>query len=322
MRCQLVGAVAVAVCLACALGAPRGAPGQATSIPFRPRPPLDRGADAMRREAAARKKELDGNFARIATLGGGGVPAAGVVMRKQAVAVAPAMAFAVRAGNGNLDPQIQQWVQQFRPTLRVEYQFVRTVCDPSKDERKRLARAAERALKDAATEFAEWQSGRRRVPVGGKFLQPVPAKSIQQGIAAAVKANLSPGQAARYQEEAARRAADQREAAVLNLVAKFDQDLALSADQREKLRASLSANWDDSWCQSLQMFMYDNQYFPQIPDQFISPILNPVQRRVWTGTQKVQQNFFGGGVMMGNDPLDDEDLREAAEAAQKEGAKK
>lgn len=315
---------------ACAVG-PVVVPAQqtkATSRPLRPTPAVDRGTEAMRREAATKKKETDGNFARIK---GGSISVQEVrqaeakatpAMQKRAVAANRAQVFAVQPANGNLDPQIQQWMQQYRPILRVEYLFVRMVCDPSKDQRKQIARAGERALKAAATEFAEWQNGRRRAMVGGRIQNPEPRKIIQEGLAAAVKAHLNPAQAALYKEEAGNRLADERQAVILNLVAKLDQDLCLSADQRDKLRESLTAHWDDSWCQSLQMFMQENQYFPQIPDQFVSPFLNPVQKRVWDGIQKVQQNFFGGGMMMGDDPLDDEDLREAAREALKEAEKK
>ncbi len=64
-------------------------------------------------------------------------------------------------------------------------------------------------------------------------------------------------------------------------------------DQRDKIADSLTKHWDDSWGQSIEMFMYDYQYLPPIADNLVAPFLNEAQKKIWRGTQKVQM-FFGG----------------------------
>ena len=66
--------------------------------------------------------------------------------------------------------------------------------------------------------------------------------------------------------------------------------------------------------------MYDYQFFPPIPDQYVAPFLNDPQKKVWRSTQKVQ-TFWGGFGMMGgvmvDDPLEDDELKVARQEAAK-----
>ena len=77
----------------------------------------------------------------------------------------------------------------------------------------------------------------------------------------------------------------------------------------------MSAHWDETWGQSLEMFLYmSNNLFPPISDQYVAPFLNESQKKIWRGTQKFQGAFGGFGMMGGmmmDDPLEDEELREA-----------
>ena len=136
-----------------------------------------------------------------------------------------------------------------------------------------------------------------------------------------MKTQLSAELATRLQDEVAKRDASRKQLAVRNLVARLDRELVLSPDQRDKVAASLSSHWDDSWCQSLEMFMYDYQFFPPIPDQYVAPFLNDPQKKVWRSTQKVQ-TFWGGFGMMGgvmvDDPLEDDELKVARQEAAKQ----
>jgi hypothetical protein len=203
-------------------------------------------------------------------------------------------------------PQVQQFTQQFRPILRAELHLVRTACDLTEEQRKQVARKGEGILKDAATKYAESQQnmGQPR-PAGQTVSVPDPRTLIQQGILAALKTHLSPEQLARYQEEVDERAANRKQLAVQNLVAKLDQDLVLSAEQRDRLGESLSSTWNDAWGQSLQMFMNIDQFFPNIPDKYVLPILNDTQKKVWRGIPKNQATFWGGFGMFGGMMLED-----------------
>ena len=216
--------------------------------------------------------------------------------------------------------QAQQFTQQFRPILRAEYHVVRIVCELTPEQRKVIARAAEQVLRDAARTYVETM---RRPMTMAQRLSHDPRRLILEGLAAVVKAQLPPEQAARYQEELAKRNAGRKQTAVRNLVARLDHDLILSPEQRKTISESLSSHWDDSWGQSLETFMY-NAYLPPIPDQYVAPSLSETQRRIWRSTPKVQ-GFFGqmamAGGMIQEDPAEDEELKEARLAASKDEMK-
>jgi hypothetical protein len=211
--------------------------------------------------------------------------------------------------------QAQQFIQQFRPILRSEYHIVRVVCRPTPEQRQQIARAGEQAMRDAAVKYVDMM---RRPMTAAQRAALDPRKQIREGLARSVKAVLSAELASRLKDEMVRRDASRQQLAVRNLVARLDHDLILSPDQRDKVAESLRTHWDDSWGQSLEMFMYDYQFMPPIPDQHVAPFLNDSQKKVWRGTQKVQ-TFWGGfgmvGGVMADDPLEDDELRVARQEA-------
>jgi hypothetical protein len=223
------------------------------------------------------------------------------------------MGFAV-----NLDGQVQQMMMQFRPMIRAEFHVIRAACQPTPEQRKAVAQAAEETLRDATKKYVE---AMRRPMTMAQRAANDPRRLIEEGLAEAIKSRLSADQAARYRAELAKRAAARKRVALRNLVARLDKDLILSPDQRDKVSEALAKNWDDSWGQSIEMFMNDNNYLPQIADHLVTPILNESQVKIWRATPKFQGFFggfgiMGGVMMMNNDPLEDEELREARLAAE------
>jgi hypothetical protein len=217
---------------------------------------------------------------------------------------------------GELDPLIEQYRQQFRPALRAELHLVRAVCGLTDEQRKQLAHEGQGLLESTAKKFAEIQLRMMK----GRGANPAIdfREFLQQCVAALAKAHLSPEQSARYQAEVEARAENHKRVAVLNLVSKIDQDLILSAAQRDELCESLSSNWNNLWCQQLELLSY-NQFFPDIPEDFIVPILNNTQRDLWRGLRNNRQNIsFGIGFMGGqidNELFADEDLDDVPVAA-------
>jgi hypothetical protein len=237
-------------------------------------------------------------------------------VRKQPLGQAMLKKAMPKAARPNLDAQVQQFTQQFRPILRAEHHVVRIACGLTPEQRKAIARAGEQALRDVARKYLETM---RRPMTMAQRAALDPRRLIQEGLAAAVKAQLPPEQAARYQDELAKRQAARKQVAVRNLVARLDHDLILSPEQRNRLSESLSSHWDDSWAQSLEMFVY-NSVLPPIPDPYVVPYLSEAQKRIWRSTQKTQ-GFFGHMAMFGGmveeDPAEDEELKEARLAASK-----
>jgi hypothetical protein len=227
-------------------------------------------------------------------------------------------AIAVKAPGALLDAQAQQFIQQFRPIFRVEYYFIRNICDLTPDQRRQLAREGERAVKDAARQFAELQ---QKMMQGGwrpGTQYPDPHKVLEEVLSKSVTGLLSPGQQARFKEELEKRNANRKQVVLDNLVAKLDQDLVLSAEQRGKISECLSSHWDEAWCQSLNMLMNIEHYFPNIPDNLIVPFLTENQQKSWRRIPKNQNVFWGFSfdVNMENDPLDDPELAEARQEAE------
>jgi hypothetical protein len=220
----------------------------------------------------------------------------------------------------NQDGQVQQMMMQLRPILRAEFHVIRVACQPTPEQSKAIAHAAEQTLRDATKKYVETM---RRPMTASQRAANDPHKLIEEGLVQAIKSRLPAEQVARYQEELTKRAAGRKRLALRNLVARLDHDLVLSPDQRDKLGESLSAHWDDAWGQSLEMFLYDNNYFPPISDQYVVPFLNESQKKIWGSAQRFQ-GFFGGFGMMGgimvDDPLEDEELREARLAAARKDA--
>ena len=241
-------------------------------------------------------------------------------VKAQAVPVRPAV-----PAVPNLDPWLQQFNQLYRQVLQSEYHFVRTVCDLNPGQRKAIALDAERAFKTAAKQYAEQQVAMRQVRIiNGQRVNVNPQALILDGLATAVKGNLTPEQFARYQDEVAKRNANRKQVTIHSVIAKMDRSLVLSAAQREKLAESLAAHWDESWSQSMQMFFQGDQYYPSIPDPYVVPFLNASQKKVWAGTQRVQGIFFGGVNFMGianDNALDDGDLEAARKALAEQDAK-
>jgi len=245
-------------------------------------------------------------------------PAAKAKVAVKAMVVQPARVAAQPAAAA-LDAQVAQYVRQFRPMFRAEYYFIRNTCGLNTDQRKQLARLGETAVKAAARQFVEAQQKMMRGGWRPGPDYPDPRKLVEQELARVMSPLLSHDQESRYKAELEKRAASRKQVVIDNLVAKLDQDLVLSADQRTRLVESLSTNWKDAWGQSFEMLMNIDSFFPNIPDQIVAPILTDNQKEVWRRIPKNSNVFWGfsfGGRIVENDPLDDPELAEARKEAE------
>src|SRR5262249_11087272 len=91
------------------------------------------------------------------------------------------------------------------------------------------------------------------------------------------------------------------------LVARLDQDLTLSAEQRDKLSHSLSSNLNAIWLQQFEATLQQgNLIVPNsIPPKLVEPILNGTQKTIWrrnqsnnnnNPTNQVNVNVWGGVI--------------------------
>ena len=233
--------------------------------------------------------------------------------------------------DANLVEFEQQYRQQFQQLVRGELLFIRTVCKPSKEQYQPIAAVGDKALKETVRKFAEVQKKMMRggFQAGQQPTFPDPRKLIADALTKSVKTTLSAEQATRYQDELDKRGANRKRVALINLVAKLDHDLVLTAEQRDKLAASLSSQWDDRWALSLDMFHHGDQFYPSIPDNLLLPILSEAQKGVWRSAAKNNNVFWGwaglgfmGGVQVEEDEWEDAVSAEAQKSDQKPEEKK
>ena len=199
-----------------------------------------------------------------------------------------------------VDAQVQQWIpqftQQYRPILMMELNFIRQMCDLKPEQRPKIKATGEAAVTQIVRQLAE-QQGRAMRGVNFVEREAAPAdprKFIRDALAKVLKETLTEKQMAKYTDEATKRTAVRKRAAIHSAVALLDGTLCLTAEQRDKITESITANWQDNWEQWLMLSMYGGQYFPTIPDQHVTTHLNAEQKSVWSGLQKMDFGFWGG----------------------------
>jgi hypothetical protein len=222
----------------------------------------------------------------------------------------------VAFGMGVNDAMVKQWEQRFGPQIRqvhrMELHFMRLVTGPTRQQYEKIAADSEPATKEALQKLVGAMVGRAAD-------QSDPRTLIADAIAKSVRETLSPEQAARYQKELDLRAAAHKRLVVMNLVAMTDRVLVLRPDQREQLEKILADNWNESWNQT-QMLTYGGQYFPQMPDAKINPILSDAQRAVWRAIPKANIRFgvnfgFVQGGQIEDEVWDDDPPKKKSERA-------
>ena len=177
---------------------------------------------------------------------------------------------------------------RLRPLIESELYFAQVVCNLTKEQQAAIRVAGDACLKDVSQNLLMSQQFLQGVFNSlGLPMKLEPRKRIQQELAKSFKNILSAEQMTMFDEECERRNASRQLALAQNLVAKLDKALILSADQRDKLSVRLFANWTESWENSLQTWQDNEDYFPDIPDKYVAPLLNPEQRLVWSELHKI-----------------------------------
>jgi hypothetical protein len=246
-----------------------------------------------------------------------------LVVQEQAVvavdvaAAAPMPAPAAAAGDADEDARLAPIRAQYEPLLKSELSFANRICGWSDEQR----RAAIKEGVAWLTEFARKQVADQN-PVRAGMLAFVglarprapadPAADAEQQIAELIAKQLTTEQQALYKTEHDKRQAFRKQTVIDNLIAKLDEKLDFTAQQRRKLSATLEARWSEDWAPQLEIFVHMGEYVPQIPDEYVIPHLTAEQKKLWNGLQKVS---FGRGVNFGQDlfpgGVDDIDLSEA-----------
>ena len=186
-----------------------------------------------------------------------------------------------------VDPQVlaleKQYRSQFNRLLIVEIAFMRRACNPSSDQRKVLVKEGKRCAADVLRKCAIAQHNmRQRRRVGrGTFTMPDPRKLLNKQLVEVAKKTLPPDKYEKYRQESERRAASRKLAIVHYMIARADDHLMLSAEQRVQLEKILTKHYQDEWEPHMPIWMSNPHLTPKIPDGRILPILNKHQRTAW-----------------------------------------
>ena len=201
----------------------------------------------------------------------------------------------VNVAEAQNDALTKQFLVQFGPFLTEELGFIRLVCsDLSKEQRPKIKAAGQAGLKLAAKEMANFQNRRNQgIGIQAKA-QPEPRKMVREAVEKALNETLTAEQMVRYLREETVRKEQRKRAAILCVVSRLDGCLSLSADQREKIIDAISSHWEDKWEQWLMINVYGDQYFPEMPEQYVAPFLNPDQKSFWKGLQKINLGEWWG----------------------------
>jgi hypothetical protein len=202
------------------------------------------------------------------------------VRREQQMVQAQAEAEAVQRKQ-----QAKQVEQMLQPVVRTELEQVRQSCGSLAPEARRAIAAAAR---ETAREVAAAWVGRQGRPNGGTFDA---REQLHAGIVKAVEPLADPAEFAAYRQEAAARLARRAAAARVRIVAKVDEHLELTADQREAILADLQRRWQPDWIRELHdtggVVANGSRPAPDYAGVCITPHLDAAQREAWSAWTRV-----------------------------------
>jgi hypothetical protein len=190
-----------------------------------------------------------------------------------------------------------QYRPQFQQLLYTELAFLRRACKPDQKQFVEIAKTSKAGLRAPLREYVTAVSTGR---MGPGMQSNDPSATVQKLLVPLAESKLGAEKARLYRQECDKRADSRKHAVVSSLVAALDERLVLTAAQRDKLVASLTPKYDNSWDSYCEMFAYNGQYLPAIPEQSIVPLLDDKQKQVWKEVSKLSgQVFFGSVVFRG-----------------------
>lgn len=200
---------------------------------------------------------------------------------------------------------LRDMANQLRPFYRYELMHARTACRLTKEQLQAIRPEADTAYERAIDGLYADNLEASRSP-GGE--EPDYRPAIHEAVFFVVARHARPDQMAAYKADLERRAASRKEAGVPLLVAVIDRQLLLTARQREEIAESLSAHWDDRWCDGLEAAFTMGSRWPAVPDELVVPHLNATQQETWRQVPRVHGRLWGVVIDHGGDPAMEQEL--------------
>jgi hypothetical protein len=273
--------------------------GAAMSLIFTPAPAANNAAPAAKKAAppraqpAARRGSLLG--AIVNALGGDDLAA-----EKQREAAQRQQEAAMDQNVRNLEAQFRP---QFEQLLYTELAFLRRSCKPDAKPFVEVAKAAKAELHVPLREYVVAQyMPQMRVRRAGQADDTIenPRVAMQKLLMPLAEAKLGREKARLYRVEFGKREEERKHAVIMSLVAALDERLVLTSAQRAKLVESLSPKYEDSWESYCQMFAFNGQYMPSIPNQAVAPLLDERQKGAWREMSSLNGRVRFGISINGN----------------------
>lgn len=221
--------------------------------------------------------------------------------------------------DGNALKQFEaQFGRHFDQMVKTELHFIRIICQPTREQYDAMAADGKLIRTKTIGQFALLQQGINR---GAQSNDSDTRKPISDGLLLSAKRHLSADQVSAYERELTARKEATKEVVILVTAGKLDRRLVLDTPQRAQVTKVLTENWNPAWG-APQMMMHGGQYFPDIPDSKITPILTATQKKVLKSATQ-QNNVFWGfnigmnqGIAIADEKWDDESDNEASKGTE------
>lgn len=196
-----------------------------------------------------------------------------------------------------IEQHARQIESQYRQFIPAQLELARSTCGSlPAGVRRQVAAAADGPLKAWAVDLAHRHMGAAPNPAKPSA---DPLAIIHEAVAAALAPHVPADELAAFRREHAATVARRGRVARLQIVAKLDQRLVLSAGQRKAIMTDLEKHWQPDWLIEL----YDNGGHTHMDgggpaadfaDRCIAPHLDATQRAAWTAwSQKAGWKHMG-----------------------------
>jgi hypothetical protein len=201
--------------------------------------------------------------------------------------------------------RLRNTANQLRPYYRYELMHLRTACGLTKEQLREIRPEADAAYEEAIGRIIAGAQGGPR-PRDASEVDYLGA--IHEAVWKVFRGHLTLEQRAAYEEDLRLRQASRKEAGVDLLVAVIDRELLLTERQRQEIGASISAHWDDQWCDAAEAAFSHRSRRPGLPDPLVIPYLSAAQQATWHQMPRFQGRLWGVTIDHGGDPAMDQEL--------------
>jgi hypothetical protein len=286
-----LGSIAASTTLTCGLLAGQAAqektPVASTTTAQVPKPAVGQAVDLIKAAPAA-KVQTKVMF--------GAVPAKGFVAKGQVIANNAAV----------LKNAKTRFERQFRPLFMADLIHARNLCHLSTEQLRQIRPQTEQAFDEFVTQYSQSQTGIRIINAqraGIPRVQMREAKvvdvvaELQSTVAGIVKKFVSPELFTAYEADIKKRHEATKNAGVDMILSMLDRDLLLSSVQHAKVADALKAHWQDSWVSGIDLAVSGNDFYPDISDELIAPILSDAQKNIWQRKSRATGSYWGGAFI-------------------------